>query len=448
MKTKMILLTIFMAGSILTFTGCGGDDDYTTDYDEATLQAQAEDIVDALITGDYTAVADQFSAEVKAQLSVEVLQANWESVVAPIGAYIDLYQTSGEVEDDYYVVQVVSRFELNGLLTTITFNSSGEIAGLWINYKTIEEGPIETDAYSEIEFSVGEYDLPGLLTLPKGVESPPVVLLIQGSGSTDKNETIGAASNTPFADIAHTLAEQGIATLRYDKRYFSHPELAESGAVTVEAEVLDDAYAAIAQLTADDRIDNSRIFVLGHSLGGMLAPKIAADNSDVAGIIILAGSLRNLAEIIMDQNNEAAETLRPTLSDDEITLLESQLAQAQTDAAAVLALTKDDGGTYFGIPAAYWYSLNQAGGMNYLDQLTLPVLILQGSEDFQVYPDKDFVLWQNYYEGNDQATLVLYDGLNHLFMQSSGLRTTADYDTPNQVRQDVIDDIGEWVNTH
>jgi dienelactone hydrolase len=449
MKIKRMITAILLFGSILGVAGCGNNTSTPADFDEAALQTRSETAVISMVNGDFTAVTEQFSADVKAQLSTEALQASWVSVVEPIGAYLGHYQTSGEITDDYYVVQVISRFEMNGLLTTVTFNRAGEIAGLWINYKTIDEGPLETDAYQEFEMRIGEYDLSALLTLPVNAENPPVVLLIQGSGATDKNETIGAASNTPFADIAHGLAKQGIATLRFDKRYYAHPELAEDmNAVTVETEVLDDAYTAIDQLVADERIDNQRIFVLGHSLGGMLAPKIAADNSVVSGIIIMAGSLRNLAEISLDQNQEAADAMRPTLSDEEKALLDTQMVQVEADVAAILALTKDDGNTYLSLPAAYWYSLNQAGGLNYLDQLSIPMLILQGSEDFQVYPDRDFVLWQAYCADDPLATLILYDGLNHLFMESSGLRATEDYDTPNQVRQDVIDDIASWVNAH
>lgn len=447
MRTKIILISLLATCCILAVIGCGNNSGTPAEFNEAALQTRAEEIVSFMVNGDYAAVNDQFTPEVKAQLSLEQLQSNWLSITDPIGAYLGHYQTSGEVyQEEYYVVKVLSRFELNRLLTTVTFNTAGEIAGLWINYQAIDTGPVSTDAYSESEFTVGEYDLPGLLTLPKNVDTPPVVLLIQGSGATDKNETIGAASNTPFMDIAHGLAEQGIATLRYDKRYYAHSELAANGdTVTVESEILDDAYAAINQLAADQRIDNSRIFVLGHSLGGMLAPKIAADNDKVTGIIIMAGSLRNLAEIALDQSREYAAALMPTLTDEEKVQWQNQLAQGEADVAAILQLSEEDCGTYLGMPAAYWYSLNQAGGYNYLHQLSIPILILQGSEDFQVYPERDFVLWQDYYSDNPQATLILYDGLNHLFMESSGLRTIEDYDTPNRVRQDVIDDIADWI---
>ena len=83
--------------------------------------------------------------------------------------------------------------------------------------------------------------------------------------------------------------------------------------------------------------------------------------------------------------------------------------------------------------------------MKYVGQISQPMLILQGSADFQVYPDKDYTLWQEVLGSRDNVTFPLYDGLNHLMMPTSGLRSTADYDKENHVSQDVIDDIAAFV---
>ena len=119
----------------------------------------------------------------------------------------------------------------------------------------------------------------------------PAVVLVQGSGPQDQDETIGP--NKPFADLAYGLASQNIAVLRYVKRTKQYGADSKSDApFTVKDEVTDDAIAAVALLTKMPEINKKQIYVLGHSLGGMLAPRIAAEDPQVAGIIIMAGTAR------------------------------------------------------------------------------------------------------------------------------------------------------------
>ena len=113
--------------------------------------------------------------------------------------------------------------------------------------------------------------LPGTLTLPQGNGPFPAVVLVHGSGAHDRDETIGP--NKPFRDLAHGLAGHGIAVLRYEKRTRVHPERFREQAFTVDDEVTFDAIAAVAALRARADIDATRVFVAGHSLGAMMAPR-------------------------------------------------------------------------------------------------------------------------------------------------------------------------------
>src|SRR5262249_57372826 len=116
----------------------------------------------------------------------------------------------------------------------------------------------------------------------------PGVGLAHGSGPNDRDETI--AQNKPFKDLALGLASRGIAVLRYDKRTKVYPaKMAGLAGLTVKDEVVDDAIAAASMLRSQPRIDPARVFVLGHSLGGMLVPRIAAADAKLAGVIVMAG---------------------------------------------------------------------------------------------------------------------------------------------------------------
>lgn len=151
------------------------------------------------------------------------------------------------------------------------------------NKKRLEE--------KSVEISTDTFRLPGTLTLPKGGSRLPVLILVHGSGPNDRDETLGP--NKLFRDIAWGLAEQGIAVLRYDKRTkvygtAAYPQGVEA---TFDNEVVDDVISAVRLVKSLPEIDSARVYVLGHSLGGMLVPRIAqrAGEGCLGGIISLAG---------------------------------------------------------------------------------------------------------------------------------------------------------------
>ncbi|MEG0020196.1 MAG: alpha/beta fold hydrolase, partial [Oscillospiraceae bacterium] len=322
------------------------------------------------------------------------------------------------------------------LKVSLTYQGDGKISGIWFNAVPKIGDLVDNDRYTQQPIEVGKYKLTGILTLPKNVKNPPVVVMLQGSGPSDFDETISA--NKPFKDIANALAEKGIATLRYNKRFFQHSELGATQA-TVEEEYLEDVSAAIA--LAKEKV-GEKIYVLGHSLGGMSVARIAKDNKDVVGIISLAGTPRGLEELIYDQNKASVDLMDTTKQQkDEL------MKTVEKEVAKVKALTKDDGSAPFGFPAKYWLSLKGLDTLNLSKQLTIPMLMLQGSADFQVYKDKDFDYWKNELAGKDNATFKLYDNLNHLFMQSKykGKMDVTEYDVPGTVEKQVTDDIAQWI---
>lgn len=390
--------------------------------------------------GDFAGTVELFAKEIKAQLPEGVLKMVWGQTVASLGAYQEVYDAQQTFAAEGIGVKVTLRYEKGGLNVLFAFNQGGEITGLRLNYYNIPEEPDASEEYEEQKIKIGAFELDGRLTLPVGVEKPPVVILVQGSGQSDMNETIGAAGNQPFKDLAVGLAKRGIATIRYNKRYYQYPEKAPTD-LTIQDEVLEDVDSAIQYAAECGQIDPERMIVLGHSLGGMLAPKIASDHEEVAGIISMAGSPRNLLDISADQNIEALAAANG-LSDEE-----KKETMAQLEAMMAKAREASEGETeqIMGVDGAYWYSLNQIHTDELVKNLEIPMLFLQGDADFQVYPDKDYVLWQELLEGKENAAFHLYKGLNHLFMPTGGKRDITEYDAKAQVDEQVIADIGAWI---
>ena len=443
----MILIGILAVLLLAVCAACGAKE---APPDEAALRQDAEAVAEALLAGEYSQVTARFDQQMTKLVSREALESGWGQVAGSLGAYQGRHSLEGAAEDGHYVVVVTERFRLGGVRLRVVYDGAGRIAGLLcapvqLEEATMREGCVEVAVTVE---GLAGCPLSGSLTLPAAGEKPPVVILLQGSGSSDKNE--GVYGNKPFFDIAQGLAENGVATLRYDKRYYAYPEAAAPlGAdLSLRDEVLDDLDAAIRLLRADQRVDGSSVYVLGHSLSGMLTPVIATEHPELGGVISMAGSLRPLWEISYDQSQEALAAIdRSALSEADQKTLEAQARQVEADIAVLRgdfsALSNET--TLMGIPVGYWKSLKELCGMNYIGEVTMPMLILQGGADFQISPEKDYPLWQETLADRDHVTFRLYPELNHLMMPTQGKRDVSEYAVPGTVDARVIGDIAAFV---
>jgi uncharacterized protein len=364
----------------------------------------------------------------------------------------DIKLVSVESNDPNSLVMVVSTSGTQ-VAVSVSVDAQGLIGGLHIGPVTPPttvpyQAPSYADqqSFTEQPVTVGagtQWALPGTLTLPKGKGPFPVVILVQGSGSSDRNEMIGP--NRPFQDLAWGLASRGIAVLRYDKRSFVYPQQtqAESATNTVQQESIDDALQAAKLVRSMPEIDSKRIYVLGHSLGGYVAPRIGQQDPSLAGLIIMAGTTRPLEDVILDQvtyldSLNGGPTPAQTAALNE---LKAQIARVKdpnlspSTPASQLPLS---------VPAAYWLNLRGYQPASVAAGLDLRLLVLQGARDYQA-TTVDFAGWQAALLGHRKAKLILYPDLNHLFQTGTGKATPAEYEKPGHVAEKVIADIAEWV---
>jgi len=289
--------------------------------------------------------------------------------------------------------------------------------------------------------TIDEAFLPATLTVPVGAGPFPGVVLVHGSGPNDRDETVGA--NKPFKDLAAGLASRGIAVLRYDKRTKVYGARGvTTGDYTVKQEVVDDALEAVRLLRGQPRIDPARVFVLGHSLGAMMAPRIAAADPKIAGLIAMAGAARPLEDAMLAQIRHLAMadgTISPeeqTAIDDMTKLVESIKALKPADAAS--------GRMIAGAPASYWIDLEAYDPPSAAKAVKSPMLILQGERDYQVTME-DFSKWKAALGSRADVTFHSYKPLNHLFIPGTGPSLPAEYQVPGHVDETVIKDIVAWI---
>lgn len=279
--------------------------------------------------------------------------------------------------------------------------------------------------------------LAGILTLPRGKGPFPAVVLVAGSGPHDRDETIGP--NKPFRDLAEGLAAAGIASLRYDKRTFAYGRAMAGTEITVDDEVTDDALAALRLLAQQPGVDPHRLFVLGHSLGGMMAPRIGERDLALAGLILLAAPARSLLDVSEQQVRELGP--KQGLSAAQI----DSAIRADEDEKKLLVGAGTPQGTFRQIPQSYWLSLSRYDQVAAAEKLHMPMLFLQGGSDFQVSPTADFARWQQAFAGRKGVAFRLYPGLSHLFMPAGDPPSLADYDKPAHLDARVIRDMADWI---
>jgi dienelactone hydrolase len=417
----------------------------------AAVIEQARAIVAALAAGEFSKVEAQYTAEVAAALPTGRLATLWAGLQQQAGTFksCDTNARVTEIGDKRMVI-TPCQFGLAAIDLQFGFDSAGKIAGL--SFRPGKPTPAASApppyatpaAYSETAMTIGsgEWTLPAILTMPNGKEPLPAVILVHGSGPQDRDETIGP--NRPFRDLATGLASRGIAVLRYDKRSRVHgAKMAALKNLTVREETIEDALLAVAALSAEPRIDATRIFVLGHSLGGMLIPRIGSANPAIAGLIVLAGPARPLEDAIVAQARHLAMAADGVISADE------QRGIDQTTALSneIRALTAEDaksGRMVAGAPAAYWLDLRGYDPPSAARQIKAPMLILQGERDFQVTME-EFAKWKAALGSRADVTFHSYPALNHLFIAGTGPSVLAEYERAGYVAEEVVRDMASWI---
>ena len=290
------------------------------------------------------------------------------------------------------------------------------------------------------------YPLGGTLTLPdKPAEKLPAVVLVHGSGPSDRDERVYRL--TPFRDLAEGLAQRGIASIRYDKRSFVYGRQMRKQTVTVREETVEDALLAAELLRREERIDTEAIYLLGHSLGAMLAPRIDAEGGCFRGLILLAGSPLRLEEIVLRQLRQAGQSGGGLVGG--IVGLESKLFSKKFAGLYTMSEEEAKRKRFAGSVTLYYFQeMGRKTAADYLLESDKPVLILQGGKDFQVLPGEDYARFRELLAGRENVEFRLYDGLNHLFVKGlygDILKAAKEYRVEQHIGAEVIDDIAAFI---
>jgi hypothetical protein len=348
-------------------------------------------------------------------------------------------------ESGFSVVYVTCNFsKVDVLDVKISFNTQQKVVLFLVvpEKGAFEYSPpsyVDQNTFIEENVSFGseQWKLPATVTIPNGAGPFPAVILVHGSGPNDRDETYGP--NKPFKDIAWGLASRGIVVLRYEKRTKQYPEeIAYVHNFTVQDETIEDALAGVDFLGDSLDVNHSKIFVLGHSLGGMLAPRIALQDVRINGLLLLAAPTRHLEDLILEQSRYLAN-LSGVNQSYELTELEQLVMKVKN-------LDINQSENIFGAPKSYWVDLAVYDPVITAQALHLPFLILQGERDYQVTMT-DFLRWNETFYESANVTLKTYPTLNHLFIAGTGVPTNDEYLIEGHVSEEIVTDIASWIKT-
>jgi len=273
----------------------------------------------------------------------------------------------------------------------------------------------------------------------------PLVIFVHGSGPNDRDETLGP--NKVFRDLAQGLAQKNVASLRYDKRTFAYQfDLRPpADSLTLYEETINDAVDAIREARQFTFIDTNRIYLVGHSQGAMCAPEIARLSPKLKAVVMMAGPVRSLLDLIPEQI-EYVSKLDDTISNAEQMQMTSIKWMVDKIRSPKLD-PKTPSSMLMGGSPVYWKSILKYNQAETAKQLHLPILILNGERDYQVTM-KEFELWKQALGDYSNVQFKSYPKLNHLFIEGEGKPNPAEYDTPNHVPQYVVDDLVNFILNH
>jgi hypothetical protein len=401
--------------------------------DSTVLARKALDLV---LAGQYADFLQLSTADVQKGLPATEL--------AKVGAMIKTYGAMEKLGDPTVtksgpnsIVVFPAKFATQNINFRIIINSAGLVAGFFqlpggVNWQRPEYSKPDTFKERAVTVGEGEWKLPGTLTVPVGAGPFPAVVLVHGSGPNDRDETVGGAK--VFKDLAEGLASRGIVVLRYEKRTLQYrTRIAAIKNYTVQEEVVEDAVNAIALVRLQAEVNGRRVFVIGHSLGAYVAPRIAEQDGKLAGIVLMAGNVRPLEDLLVEQVIYMGITGK-------------QMDNAKALQAKVKKLEPgdEDSPAFGGVPVSYWVDLKEYDPAAAAKKLAIPMLILQGERDYQVTMT-DFALWKTAVGSAKGVVMKSYPALNHLFVPGEGKSLPAEYSKPGHVAPAVIDDIAKFV---
>ncbi len=390
----------------------------------------------------------RFAPPLAAIVSAGVLKGAWEVESAKVGLLGAVGDLTREAMPGGLTRVRVPVHGVDGTLTVImSVDGAGTVHGLRLetSASVVWTAPPYAHRSSfvehEITLDAASLVVGGTVSMPGSSIPVPGAVLLSGGGPFDRDESTGP--NKPLKDLAWGLASRGIAVARFDRVSHVHgSHVATTPGFTMTDDYLPHALEAIRQLQTTAGVDPARIFVVGHSMGGKIAPRVAEAAPSVSGIVIMAGDTQPMHLAAVRVARYLASLDPPRLDAATVAMIERQAARV---ANASLSPDTPAAELLFGYSGAYWLDIRAYDPVATAARVGKPMLILQGGRDYQVTVEDDLVGWEAGLAGRGDVAFRVFPADDHLFFAGEGRSTPADYEVPRHVDVEVIEAIAGWV---
>lgn len=409
----------------------------------AKIEANAQKFVELIAQKKIESAAQLMDKHMKESLPSHVLQSLWESLEQDNGAFVSFAAARPLSKlSSYPGVVIPAKFKNDDVDFVVSVNADGEISNLVVRPHPDFIDPVygKKDSFSEIPLDVvsGKFNLGATLCVPQGKGPFPALVLVHAAGPHDRDQTIGSIK--VFRDIAWGLASKGIAVLRYEKRSRQYPK---ERLATVNDETVDDAVAAVNTLLHREEVDHNKVYVLGHSLGAVMIPRIAQRAPRAAGFIISSAPSQSMEDTILTQIEliEKASGIYDVSKTLESARMEvKQVKQLSEDPALLI------GAPLLGLERTWWSDIKKYDPLGSAQKISQPVLVMHGENDYQVSL-KDIDAWKAAVADRPNFKHKTYPKLGHVFTVAGENPGPGDYLVPQNVSDEVIADLAVWIKT-
>jgi dienelactone hydrolase len=422
-----------------------------SDLITSNVNTIARAVVEMARDGRFVEMELLFAPPLRAVASAETVRVAWSAEISKCGRVSTIGDpVSEQVKEGLIRVRVPVICEHGELTVLMSVDSQGKLQGLRLTAPQAAISwmpPVYANPkkFTERDVTVGSGPLAtqGTLSLPHGHGLRPGVVLLSGGGPFDRDGTSGL--NKPLKDLAWGLVSRGVAVLRFDKVTYTHvQQVATLEDFTMKDEYVPSAVAAVRLLQQQPNVDATRVFLIGHSMGGKVAPRIAVAEPSIAGLVILAGDTQPMQQSAIRVARYLAQ-LSPSPASQ--AALETIIRQAALVESAELSRSTPATELPFGFSGSYWLDLRSYDPVLQASKLDTPMLILQGERDYQVTVEDDLSRWREGLGHRSNVTIRIYKADNHLFFPGTGPSTPTEYDAAQHVDPRVINDISMWLKS-